>query len=144
MKRIFELLFCAALLLAACEKLEEKPRDSANTINGITCYVYYDAADLTKKETLDVLATATVNEQMGLINYTFPAVPELYNAASLTRCRLEIAIPSTAHILLTDNDGNPLGGGIGGQMNLLNTTVCFTVVAADGSPRLYKVTFRLP
>lgn len=143
-RQLYGLAACTALLLtlAACEKLDEPRKASENRINALKCYVYYDAADWSRKAEVDVLS-GIYNAGKGVVSYTFPDDDTRYTPETLARCRLEVSIPSTARLEETDAAGESTGGGIGGLRNLYNRTVYFRVTAADGSAMNYQVTFRL-
>ncbi|HIW52523.1 MAG TPA: hypothetical protein H9919_03805 [Candidatus Alistipes excrementipullorum] len=134
----------AALLFSAvsCRKLDEPVPDTENTINALKCYVYYDSENWNNKVELDALS-GTYNAERGIIQYTFPADDELYNSETLTRCRLEASIPSTARLVEVDAMGEELGHGIGGMRSLYNKTIYFKVIAANGEARSYQATFKV-
>jgi hypothetical protein len=141
--KYIKILFLSLLAAVACQKLDYPEADASNELSSLKCYVYYDSDNLKSYETLDVLAGGTFNDQMGAIIYTFPS-GERFTSETLTRCRLEATIPSTARLVETDAQGNELGSGIGGFRNFsaARTTIYFKVVAADGSEKKYQAQFQ--
>ncbi len=145
MKTRQSILIAAALLIASacsCQKLDTIELDSSNTINGLKCYVYYNLDDWTTKVELDALS-GTYNADKGAISYTFPDDADKYNTQTLSRCRLEVSIPSTASVIEVDALGDKIADSIGGLRNLCNKTVYFKVIAANGDERSYQATFKL-
>lgn len=130
----------ALLLFASCLQTDEHIMSAENSISGLKCFVYYDSNDLTKKQEIDLLSV--VNQATGNGTYTFPSDP-MYTSATLTRCRLEVTIPTTATLVETDYDGNKISSSIGGQRSLYKTTVAFKVRAATGQEKLYRIQFRV-
>ena len=136
-------IICAALFAtAACQKLDEPVPDTACTINALKCYVYYDTGNWNTSKELDALS-GTYNAERGIISYTFPDDPTLYNRESLSRCRLEASIPATARLVEVDAMGMELDQGIGGMRNLYNKTIYFKVIAANGDAKNYQVSFKV-
>lgn len=136
-------IICAALFAtAACQKLDEPVPDSACTINALKCYVYTQADNWNQSQELDVLS-GTYDAERGIISFTFPADPTLYNRETLSRCRLEASIPATARLVEIDAMGMELDQGIGGMRNLYNTTIYFEVIAANGQTMKYQATFKV-
>lgn len=141
--KYIKILFLSLLTVVSCQKLDYPEADASNELSSLKCYVYYDSDNLKSYETIDVLAGGTFNEQMGAISYTFPS-GERYTSETLTRCRLEATIPSTARLVEVDAQGNELGAGIGGFRNFsaARTTIYFKVIAADGSEKKYQAQFQ--
>lgn len=143
MRLIHFATICAALLAAvSCQKLDEPVPDTACTINALKCYVYYTADGKTQSVELDALS-GTYDDKRGIISYTFPDDPTLYDRENLSHCRLEASIPATARLVEVDAMGQELGQGIGGMRNLYNRTIYFKVIAANGDAMNYQASFKV-
>lgn len=139
MKKIIFFLGVAIMFLVSCQKLDMPELDSANEINALKCYVFNDPENWGTSREVDLLS-GNYNPERGAIIYTFSS--EDFTPEDLQRCRLEVAIPSTASIVELDGTGVEIGNGIGGLRSVYNTTVYFKVVAADGSAKAYQVSLR--
>ena len=72
-----------------------------------------------------------------------PKDPEKYNAQTLARCTVEATIPSTAKLVVYDEEGNVREQGLGGTWDLANHSIVMDVVAASGKTRRYDFLFRM-
>ena len=140
-KRIICLL-ALVTVFAGCQKLVMPKDDSACDLRSLTVYVHYDAENPSLYESFDAL-TGNLDEATGEGTFSFPKDPEKYNAETLARCTVEAVIPSTATMVVYDEDGNVLPGGLGGTWNLANHSVIFNVVAANGDKKHYDFLFRM-
>ncbi|MGM9788287.1 MAG: hypothetical protein ACI3ZF_05225 [Candidatus Cryptobacteroides sp.] len=140
MKKV--LLYIMSLVaLISCVKPDERERDSANELRSLKAYVYYDQQNLNLYEEVDLLSGVYL-EDKGLASYTFPSDEEKFNSFSLSRCRLEASIPSTAVLRMTDENGVEKNCGIGAWHNLFNTSLYFNIVADNGDVRKFKMVCR--
>lgn len=137
-KILFPLLAVLSLSMASCIKPDSPELDSKASLSALKCYVYYDPSNLSLYKELDLLSGMYLPEQ-GAASFTFPSEPELYNEETLSRCRIEATVPSTARVELVDADGNTMAEGLGGWHNLYNTTFWFNVIAADGTLKMYQI-----
>lgn len=138
MKKII-IAVLAGLVFAGCAKLDTPKLDSSCSLSTLKAYVYVDAEKLSASPTeVDLLSGMYIKEK-GNASYTFPEDASKFNAQTLKRCRLEAAIPSTARLEMTDENGNGLGKGLEGFHDLYNQTFYFKVIAADGTFFQYKV-----
>ena len=137
-KTILILLALTAPLAFSCQKLQYPEWSSDNSLSGLKCFVYYDDANPSLKQELNLLS-GTNNMERGLINYTF-AADERFSANALARCRIEATIAPTAVLELNDAAGNGLGHGFEGFYDLRGTTLYFSITAADGTAKQYQLT----
>lgn len=128
-----------ALVLGSCAKIETPEQDTDCTLTALKAYVCYDAADLSKREEVNLLGGMYI-EDKGLISYTFPEDAGKFGADALTRCKIEATIPSTAVLELTDAEGVGLGYGFNTFFDLSSATIYFKVTAANGSFNQFKLT----
>ena len=134
-------ILAAMILLApalSCQKLQFPVRSDDTSLNGLKCFVYYDAEQPSVRQELNLL-TGTFNRERGIISYTFPS-DERFTPAAIQRCRLEATIPPTAVLELTDAAGSGLGHGFEGFYDLRNKTLYFRITAADGTVKSYQLT----
>lgn len=134
-------ILAAMILLApalSCQKLQFPVRSDDTSLNGLKCFVYYDAEQPSVRQELNLL-TGTFNRERGIISYTFPS-DERFTLAAIQRCRLEATIPPTAALELTDAAGSGLGHGFEGFYDLRNKTLYFRITAADGTVKSYQLT----
>lgn len=132
----------AALVLTGCRNLVMPKDDSACDLSALTVYVYYDESNMALYNSFDVLS-GNLDAQTGEGTFFFPRDPALYNATTLSRCRLEAVIPATASLKAYDEEGNPVPGGLGGIWDLANHSVGIDVVAANGDSKHYEILFRM-
>lgn len=136
------MMFALALIsLVACVKPDERQKDSSTELSSLKAYVYYDEANLSIYEEVDLLSGMYIEEK-GLASYTFPDDKEKFNESTLKRCRLEAIIPATAKIVSTDENGNEMNCGLDGWHNLNNSTIYFNVVADNGDRKNFKIQTR--
>lgn len=135
-------LLAAATVLAGCQKLVLPKDDSACDLRALTVYVHYDAEKPGLYDSFDAM-TGNLDETTGEGTFSFPKDPEKYNAETLARCTVEAAIPSTATLVVYDEEGNVRPEGLGGTWNLANHSVVFDVVAANGDKKHYDFLFRM-
>lgn len=134
-------ILTAMILLApavSCQKLQFPTRSDDTSLNGLKCFVYYDAEQPSVRQELNLL-TGTFNRERGLISYVFPT-DERFTQEALQRCRIEATIPPTSVLELTDAGGTALGHGFEGFYDLRNKTLYFCITAADGTVKSYQLT----
>ncbi len=134
-------LIIATLSLIACIKPDERQRDSSTELSALKAYVYYDDANLSIYEEVDLLSGMYI-EDKGLASYTFPDDKVKFNESTLKRCRLEAIIPATAKIVSTDENGKEKDYGLDGWHNLNNSTIYFNIVADNGGRKSFKIQTR--
>lgn len=137
MKKLTYILICAVLAFS-CQKLQYPAPSADNTLSGLKCFVYYDDAQPSAKQELDLLS-GTYNKERGLISYTF--TPDArFSPDALTRCRIEATIAPTAVLELKDESGKKLGHGFEGFYDLSATTLYFCITAANGNAKDFQLT----
>lgn len=134
-------LINALMVFLACGKIDERELNSDCELSALKAYVYYKEGDLSVYEEVDLLSGMYLPEK-GAASFTFPNDEEKFNANSLKKCRLEATIPSTARVVLSDENGNETNCGIEGWHNLYNSSIYFNVVADSGEVKKYKVNCR--
>ena len=135
-------MLAAAAVLAGCQKLVLPKDDDACDLRSLTVYVHYDAQNPGLSESFDAL-TGNLDETTGEGTFSFPKDPEKYNAQTLARCTVEATIPSTAKLVVYDEEGNVREQGLGGTWDLANHSIVMDVVAASGKTRRYDFLFRM-
>lgn len=125
--------------LCSCVKPDERQKDGSLELRSLKAFVYYDENDLSVYEEVDLLSGMYL-EDKGLASYTFPSDADRFNSSTLKRCRLEATVPSTAKVVLTDENGTGKGCGLDGWFDLYNAVVYFNVVADDGNFKNFKIT----
>ncbi|MBP3256984.1 MAG: hypothetical protein SPL17_06835 [Bacteroidales bacterium] len=138
MKRLIYIATILVVTAVSCQKLQYPPRSSDCTLSGLKCFVYYDTSDPYARQELNLLS-GTWNKERGLISFVFPSDSRFTNEA-LMHCRIEATIPSSAVLELLDESGNGLGHGFDGFYDLRDTTLYFTIVAADGTTQSFQLT----
>lgn len=142
MKKILIFIYVAiSLLFASCAKPDYPTLDDSCSLDGLKCLVYYDSSNSALYESVDLLS-GTYYPEKGLIGYTFKQ-GEKINSETLTRCRIEAIIPSTARLELLDASGKSLGMGFSGFYDLGAATMWFKVVAANGDEKVFQLTTTL-
>ena len=140
MKKI--LLYIMALVaLGSCVKPDERERDSDNELRSLKAYVYYDENNPQLYEEVDLLSGMYLADK-GMASFTFPSDPLKYNSSTLSRCRIEASIPSSAVLVMTDENGESKDCGIGNWHNLFNTSLYFNIIADNGDVKKYKIVCR--
>ena len=135
-------MLAAILLLAGCQKLVLPKDDDACDLRSLTVYVHYDPDKPAIYDSFDAL-TGNLDEATGEATFSFPKDPEKYNAETLARCTVEAVIPSTAKLVVYDEEGNVVPTGLGGTWDLANHSIVLDVVAASGKSRHYDFLFRM-